>query len=142
VVEHDEETMRSADYLVDFGPGPGTRGGHVVTAGSPKEVFANKESLTAQYLTGVKEIVVPAKRRAPNGKKLRLVGATHNNLKDVTADIPLGVFVCVTGVGGPGKTPLVEDVLGAWAAAAPGGGGGGAPRGGAGGGGGGGGEGG
>ncbi len=111
VVEHDEETMRAADYLVDFGPGPGTRGGHVVAAGTPAEVFANKDSLTAQYLTGVKEIAIPAKRRKPNGKALHIVGATHNNLKNVTVDIPLGVFVCVTGVSGSGKSSLVNDVL-------------------------------
>ncbi|MBA4062787.1 MAG: excinuclease ABC subunit A [Isosphaera sp.] len=111
VVEHDEETMRAADYLVDFGPGPGTRGGQVVAAGTPAEVFANKDSLTAQYLTGAKEIAVPAARRKPNGKALRVVGATHNNLKDVTVDVPLGVFVCVTGVSGSGKSSLVNDVL-------------------------------
>jgi excinuclease ABC subunit A len=111
VVEHDEETMRAADYLVDFGPGPGTRGGHIVAAGTPAEVFATKESLTAQYLTGAKEIAVPAKRRKANGKALRIVGATHNNLKNVTVDIPLGVFVCVTGVSGSGKSSLVNDVL-------------------------------
>ncbi len=111
VVEHDEETMRAADYLVDFGPGPGTRGGHVVAAGTPAEVFANKASLTGQYLTGVKEIAVPAKRREGNGKTLRIVGATHNNLKNVTVDIPLGRLVCVTGVSGSGKSSLVNDVL-------------------------------
>ena len=111
VVEHDEETMRAADYLVDFGPGPGVRGGHVVAAGSPAEVFATKESLTAQYLTGEKEIAVPEKRRPATGKALRVVGATHNNLKDVTVEIPLGQFVCVSGVSGSGKSSLVNDVL-------------------------------
>jgi excinuclease ABC subunit A len=111
VVEHDEETMRAADYLVDFGPGPGTRGGQVVAAGTPAEVFANKASLTAQYLSGAKEIAVPKARRKPNGKALRVVGATHHNLKDVTVDVPLGVFVCVTGVSGSGKSSLVNDVL-------------------------------
>src|SRR5204862_2948549 len=88
VVEHDEDTMRAADYLVDFGPGPGIRGGEVVVAGTPAEVFAEPKSLTAQYLTGAKEIAVPAERRKPNGKKLRIIGARHNNLKNVTVDIP------------------------------------------------------
>jgi len=110
VVEHDEDTMRAADYLVDFGPGPGVRGGEVVAAGSPAEVFASN-SLTAQYLTGAKQIAVPTQRRKPNGKALRIVGAKHNNLKNVTVDIPLGVFVCVTGVSGSGKSSLINDVL-------------------------------
>jgi len=110
VVEHDEETMRAADYLVDFGPGPGTRGGNIVAAGTPAEVFKNKDSLTAQYLTGAKEIAIPS-RRTPTGKTLRIVGATHNNLKNVTVEIPLGLFVCVTGVSGSGKSSLVNDVL-------------------------------
>ena len=111
VVEHDEDTMRAADYLVDFGPGPGIRGGEVVAAGTPAEVFAEPHSLTAQYLTGAKKIAVPERRRAPNGKSLRIIGAKHNNLKDVTAEIPLGVFVCVTGVSGSGKSSLINDVL-------------------------------
>ncbi|MBA4187507.1 MAG: excinuclease ABC subunit A [Planctomycetaceae bacterium] len=111
VVEHDEETMRAADYLVDFGPGPGIRGGHVVAAGTPAEVFANKASLTGQYLTGVKEIAVPAKRRPGKGQSLQIVGATHHNLKNVKVDIPLGMFVCITGVSGSGKSSLVNDVL-------------------------------
>ena len=111
VVEHDEDTMRAADYLVDFGPGPGVRGGEVVAAGTPAEVFAQPRSLTAQYLTGKKSIAIPAQRRAPNGKALRIIGAKHNNLKDVTVDIPLGVFVCVTGVSGSGKSSLINDVL-------------------------------
>ncbi|MCI0702551.1 MAG: excinuclease ABC subunit UvrA, partial [Planctomycetia bacterium] len=110
VVEHDEDTMRAADYLVDFGPGPGIRGGEVVAAGSPAEVFASN-SLTAQYLSGQKHIAVPDKRRTPNSKALRIIGARHNNLKNVTVDIPLGVFVCVTGVSGSGKSSLVNDIL-------------------------------
>ena len=111
VVEHDEDTMRAADYLVDFGPGPGVRGGEVVAAGTPAEVFANPKSLTGQYLCGAKEIAVPKQRRPLTGRKLQLVGAKHNNLKNVTVDIPLGVFVCVTGVSGSGKSSLVNDVL-------------------------------
>jgi len=111
VVEHDEETMRAADFLVDFGPGPGVRGGEVVAAGTPAEVFANPASLTGQYLTGAKEIAVPKQRREPNGKALRIVGAWHNNLKNVSVDIPLGVFVCVTGVSGSGKSSLINDIL-------------------------------
>ena len=111
VVEHDEDTMRAADYLVDFGPGPGVRGGEVVAAGTPAEVFANPKSLTGQYLRGAKETVVPAKRRPLTGRSLKVVGAKHNNLKNVTVDIPLGVFVCVTGVSGSGKSSLVNDVL-------------------------------
>ena len=112
VVEHDEETMRAADYLVDFGPGPGVRGGHVVAAGTPAEVFANKDSLTAQYLTGTKEIAVPKQRRPVDpARQLRIVGAKQNNLKNVTVDIPLGVFTAVTGVSGSGKSSLVNDVL-------------------------------
>ena len=112
VVEHDEETMRAADYLVDFGPGPGVRGGHVVAAGPPSEVLANAASLTAQYLSGAKEIAVPAKRRPiAKDRKLRIVGARQNNLKNVTVDIPLGVFVCVSGVSGSGKSSLVNEIL-------------------------------
>ncbi|MDY3559560.1 excinuclease ABC subunit UvrA [Gemmata sp. JC673] len=111
VVEHDEDTMRAADYLVDFGPGPGVRGGEVVAAGTPAEVFAEPRSLTAQYLTGKKQIAIPEKRREPSGKVLRIVGATHNNLKDVTAEVPLGLFVCITGVSGSGKSSLINDVL-------------------------------
>ena len=111
VVEHDEDTMRAADYLVDFGPGPGVRGGEVVAAGTPAEVFAEPRSLTGQYLTGKRSIAIPAKRRQPNGKVLRIVGASHNNLKNVTADIPLGLFVCITGVSGSGKSSLINDAL-------------------------------
>ena len=111
VVEHDEDTMRAADYLVDFGPGPGVRGGEIVAAGTPAEVLANPNSPTGQYLTGAKSIPIPAKRRAGSGKAIRVVGAKHNNLKDVTVDIPLGKFVVVTGVSGSGKSSLVNDVL-------------------------------
>ena len=111
VVEHDEDTMRASDYLVDFGPGPGTRGGQVVAAGPPAEVLANPASLTGQYLTGAKSIPIPEKRRPATGKVLRVVNARHHNLKNVTVDIPLGQFVCVTGVSGSGKSSLVNDIL-------------------------------
>ncbi len=112
VVEHDEETMRAADYLVDFGPGPGVRGGYIVAAGPPQDVLANEKSLTAQYLSGAKEIAIPAKRRPiSKERKLRIVGAKQHNLKNVSVDIPLGVFVCVTGVSGSGKSSLVNDIL-------------------------------
>jgi len=111
VVEHDEETMLAADYLVDFGPGPGSRGGEIVAAGTPAEVLANPKSLTAQYLTGAKSIEGPKVRRKPTKAKLKIVGAKHNNLKNVTVEIPLGLFVTVTGVSGSGKSSLVNDVL-------------------------------
>ena len=111
VVEHDEDTMRAADYLVDFGPGPGVRGGEVVAAGTPAEVLADPKSLTAQYLSGTKEIPIPKERRPPTGRAIRIVGARQNNLKNVTVDIPLGQFVCVTGVSGSGKSSLVNDIM-------------------------------
>src|SRR6202040_1043079 len=112
VVEHDEEAIRSADYLVDMGPGAGVHGGHVVAAGKPAEVMAHADSITAQYLTGRRRIEVPLQRRpARLGQKLRLIGARANNLQNLTVDIPLGTFTCITGVSGGGKSTLVIETL-------------------------------
>jgi excinuclease ABC subunit A len=111
VVEHDEETMRAADHIVDFGPGPGVRGGEVVASGSYADVVANKASLTGQYLAGTRRIKVPEKRRPRNGKAIQVLGARQNNLKNIDVEIPLGLFVCVTGVSGSGKSSLVNDIF-------------------------------
>ncbi|MCI9648209.1 excinuclease ABC subunit UvrA [Oscillibacter sp.] len=111
VVEHDEDTMRSADYLIDIGPGAGIHGGQVIAAGTPEEVMANPGSLTGQYLSGEKRIPVPAERRKGNGKCLKVVGAAENNLRKVDVEFPLGVFTVVTGVSGSGKSSLVNEVL-------------------------------
>ena len=111
VVEHDEEAIREADYVFDIGPGAGVHGGQVVAKGTPQEVQDDPASLTGQYLSGAREIAVPAKRRKGNGKKLKVVKATGNNLKNVTAEFPLGRFVCVTGVSGGGKSTLTIETL-------------------------------
>jgi excinuclease ABC subunit A len=111
VVEHDEDAIREADYLVDMGPGAGIHGGKVVAVGTPDEVQRNPASLTAQYLTGYKQIPVPKLRREGNGLRLRIKGARANNLKNLTVDIPLGTMTCVTGVSGGGKSSLIVDTL-------------------------------
>ena len=111
VVEHDEDTMRAADYIVDVGPGAGMHGGEIVATGSVEDIIAQPKSLTGQYLSGVKKIPVPSTRRTGNGKVLRICGAAENNLKNVDVQIPLGTMTCVTGVSGSGKSSLVGEVL-------------------------------
>ncbi|ETX27516.1 excinuclease ABC subunit UvrA [Roseivivax isoporae] len=111
VVEHDEEAIREADYVFDIGPGAGVHGGQVVAHGTPAEIASNENSVTGQYLAGTREIAVPAERRKGNKKKLTVVKATGNNLKNVTAEFPLGKFVCVTGVSGGGKSTLTIETL-------------------------------
>jgi excinuclease ABC subunit A len=111
VVEHDEEAIREADYVFDIGPGAGVHGGQIVSKGTPAEIMADAASITGQYLSGGREISVPATRRKGNGKKLSVIKATSNNLRDVSVDFPLGKFVCVTGVSGGGKSTLTIETL-------------------------------
>ena len=111
VVEHDEDTMRAADYIVDVGPGAGSHGGEIVASGTLEDIIACPQSVTGQYLSGAKKIPVPSRRRPGNGKTLKVLGASENNLKNVDVSIPLGTFTCVTGVSGSGKSSLVEQVL-------------------------------
>jgi len=111
VVEHDVDTMLSADYILDVGPGAGKHGGEIVAAGTPKQIMANKNSVTGQYLSGKKTIPMPKKRRKGNGKKLEVFGAAEHNLKDVDMSLPLGSFICVTGVSGSGKSTIINDIL-------------------------------
>ena len=112
VVEHDEETIRAADHLIDLGPGAGKHGGEVIAEGTVKEVLANPNSITAQYLSGKKRIEIPAIRRARDARRtLRVEGAREHNLQNVTLEVPLGLFVTITGVSGSGKSTLIEDIL-------------------------------
>lgn len=111
VVEHDEDTMREADYLIDVGPGAGVFGGEIVAAGTPKQVARNSKSITGQYLSGKRAIPVPTERRVGNGRFIELTGAAENNLKEVTARFPLGKFIAVTGISGSGKSTLVNSIL-------------------------------
>ncbi|MGH8247940.1 MAG: excinuclease ABC subunit UvrA, partial [Gammaproteobacteria bacterium] len=111
IVEHDDETIRTADWIIDLGPAAGEHGGQLIAEGTPKQILAHPKSLTGQYLSGRKQIEVPEKRREGNGKGLKIVGARANNLKDVTVMIPLGKLVCITGVSGSGKSSLMTDVL-------------------------------
>ncbi|MCR5097156.1 MAG: excinuclease ABC subunit UvrA [Erysipelotrichaceae bacterium] len=111
VVEHDEETMRESDFIVDIGPGAGKDGGEVIFAGTPEEIINDEKSITGQYLSGRKQIPVPEKRRKGNGKSLKIIGAQENNLKNIDVTIPLGKFICVTGVSGSGKSSLVIETL-------------------------------
>ncbi len=111
VVEHDEDTMRAADFLVDIGPGAGIHGGELIAAGTPEEVMACERSITGQYLSGKRAIPVPEKRRSGNGKRLVILGAAENNLKKIDVEIPLGKFVAVTGVSGSGKSSLINEIL-------------------------------
>lgn len=111
VVEHDEDTMHNADFIVDIGPGAGIHGGEVVCAGTVDDIMACKDSITGQYLSGAKKIPVPSERRKGSGKFLKVIGASENNLKNIDAEIPLGTFTCVTGVSGSGKSSLVNEII-------------------------------
>jgi excinuclease ABC subunit A len=111
VVEHDEETMYAADHIIDLGPGAGVHGGYIVASGNIDEIKKCNKSVTGQYLSGKKKIEVPDKRRQPNGKWIEIIGARENNLKDINVKIPLGVFTCVTGVSGSGKSSLINEIL-------------------------------
>src|SRR5690606_19659042 len=111
VVEHDEDTMRAADWIVDMGPGAGKHGGEVVWSAGRDSFLAESNSLTAQYLRGERSIPIPAERRTGNGKALVVRGARENNLKNIDVSFPLGKFICVTGVSGSGKSSLVIEIL-------------------------------
>ena len=111
VVEHDEDTMYAADYIIDLGPGAGIHGGEIVAKGTVEEIKQNPKSITGQYLSGKSPLIFPKKRREPNGKWLKVVGARENNLKNIDVSFPLGVLTCVTGVSGSGKSSLVNEIL-------------------------------
>ncbi|HHX53199.1 MAG TPA: ATP-binding cassette domain-containing protein, partial [Erysipelothrix sp.] len=112
VVEHDEETMLQSDWVIDIGPYAGIHGGEVIASGTPQEIMDNPNSITGQYLSGTLKIDIPQSRRKGNGKKIKVIGAKQNNLKNINIDIPLGTFTCITGVSGSGKSSLVNDVIG------------------------------
>src|SRR5699024_10701075 len=109
--EHDEDTMYAADYIIDIGPEAGIHGGNVIATGTVEEIKQNVNSITGAYLSGRKQIKVPSKRRKQTGKSIEIKGATQNNLKNINAKIPLGVFTCVTGVSGSGKSTLINEIL-------------------------------
>ncbi|GAE88878.1 excinuclease ABC subunit A [Acetivibrio straminisolvens JCM 21531] len=111
VVEHDEDTMYASDYIIDLGPGAGSHGGEIVAEGTVEEIKQNPNSITGQYLSGRKKIEIPKERRKPNGKWLQIIGARENNLKNIDVNIPLGVFTCITGVSGSGKSSLINEIL-------------------------------
>jgi excinuclease ABC subunit A len=111
IAEHDEETIRSGDYVVDFGPGAGIKGGEIVATGTPHQISENERSLTGQYLSGRQQILIPSAHRPVNDKWIEIIGAKHNNLKNIDVKIPLGLFTCVTGVSGSGKSSLINDIL-------------------------------
>jgi excinuclease ABC subunit A len=111
VVEHDEDAVRLADYVVDIGPGAGVHGGHIVARGTPQQVADNPDSITGQYLSGKRCIAIPQQRIPPSDKHIRIKGAQGNNLANVNADIPVGLLTCVTGVSGSGKSTLINDTL-------------------------------
>lgn len=111
VVEHDEDAIRAADHVIDIGPGAGVHGGHIIGQGTPQQIIDNPDSLTGQYLKGSREIAVPRQRNKGGGKSLTLAGATGNNLKDVTLNLPLGIMTCITGVSGSGKSTLINSTL-------------------------------
>ncbi len=111
VVEHDQDTIEAADWVVDMGPGAGKHGGEVISQGTPKEIIKDKNSITGQYISGKEKIETPKRRHPGNGKKISIIGASENNLKDINVDIPLGKFVCLTGVSGSGKSTLLNEIL-------------------------------